>query len=113
LTPEERAHAIVFADNYGQAGALELLGEPLGLPPVYCGHNTYFFWGPPSADTRIMASIGADAEDLAEDFDQVEESGIVHTCDGCMDYESGLPILISRGPKQPIRVLWLKARFFI
>ncbi len=45
LPPDERARAVVFTINYGEAGAVELLGE--GLPPVYSGHNAYWDWGPP------------------------------------------------------------------
>ena len=39
--------AAVFTQNYGEAGALELLGR--GLPPVVSGHNSYFTWGAPRA----------------------------------------------------------------
>ena len=45
LPPEQRARTAILTDNYGEAGALELLGS--GLPPVYSGHNAYGDWGPP------------------------------------------------------------------
>jgi hypothetical protein len=45
LPEAERAKALILTDNYGEAGALELLGD--GLPPVYSGHNAYWRWGPP------------------------------------------------------------------
>ena len=46
LAPRDRARAVILTANYGEAGALELLGSP-GLPPVYSGHNSYAAWGPP------------------------------------------------------------------
>jgi hypothetical protein len=45
LPPDQRARTAILTDNYGEAGALELLGA--GLPPVYSGHNSYWDWGPP------------------------------------------------------------------
>lgn len=45
LPPGQRARTAILTDNYGEAGALELLGP--GLPPVYSGHNAYARWGPP------------------------------------------------------------------
>ncbi len=47
MPAEERARAAILTDNYGEAGALQLLGA--GLPPVYSGHNAYWRWGPPPA----------------------------------------------------------------
>ena len=45
---------MILTDNYGEAGALELLGA--GLPPVYSGHNAYARWGPPP-DDRTAAIV--------------------------------------------------------
>ena len=45
LPAEQRARTAILTDNYGEAGALDLLGS--GLPPVYSGHNAYGDWGPP------------------------------------------------------------------
>jgi dolichyl-phosphate-mannose-protein mannosyltransferase len=47
LPPEERAHTGIFASNYGEAGALNLWGPKLGLPPPICAHQNHYFWGPP------------------------------------------------------------------
>ncbi|HZE18789.1 MAG TPA: glycosyltransferase family 39 protein, partial [Candidatus Angelobacter sp.] len=46
LTPEERRHARVFGQNYGEAGAVDVLGRRYGLPPAISGHNSYWMWGP-------------------------------------------------------------------
>jgi len=36
----------IFAQNYGQAGAIDFLGSRYGLPPALSGHQTWFLWGP-------------------------------------------------------------------
>ncbi|MGD8485363.1 MAG: glycosyltransferase family 39 protein [Chloroflexota bacterium] len=56
LDPDERAATIVFTLNYGEAGAVELLGRD--LPPVYSGHNGYGDWGPPSEEATIAIMVG-------------------------------------------------------
>ena len=48
LSPEEQAECIIFAGNFGEAGAIAYYGPALGLPPVYSTHQNYYFWGPPA-----------------------------------------------------------------
>jgi hypothetical protein len=55
LTPQERGTAAILTANYGEAGALELLGGS-DLPPVYSGENSYADWGPP-AETRNVTIL--------------------------------------------------------
>jgi hypothetical protein len=40
LTPEERARAGIFANNYGEAGAIDLFGPRFGLPRALSPHQT-------------------------------------------------------------------------
>ena len=47
IPPAERATAVVFTSNYGEAGAVDELGAARGLPPAFSGHNGYGDWGPP------------------------------------------------------------------
>jgi hypothetical protein len=57
-----RGPTVVLTGNYGEAGALEVLGEP-GVP-VWSGHNSYSLWGgkpPPPADaTFVTVGISRD-----------------------------------------------------
>jgi hypothetical protein len=44
--------ASIFTSNYGEAGALTILGPDVGLRlPVSSGHNGYMLWGPPAGTT--------------------------------------------------------------
>jgi len=42
----ERRDCGIFAQDYGQAGAIDFFGRRQGLPPALSGHQTYFLWGP-------------------------------------------------------------------
>jgi hypothetical protein len=111
LTPEERKRAVAFAQAYGPAGALEWLGRDRGLPPVYCGQNTCFLWGPPPDPVDAVIVLGDDERRLGELFEQVELAGI-HACGMCMPWRNGMPIWIARRPKVKIRDLWPEVKHF-
>ena len=55
LSSADRRHAFILTGNYGEAGALQLLGSP-DLPPVYSGQNSYWSWGPPD-DARTIGIV--------------------------------------------------------
>jgi hypothetical protein len=111
LPAEERAEARVFAQNYGEAGAIEYFASRLPLPPVISPHNNYWYWGPgPEGGTLIV--IGGDRRDLDRAFMHVERAGET-SCRFCMPYEHGNPIWIGRGWKMPLTVLWRAERRFI
>ena len=46
LPPNEQAITGIFAGNYGQASAINILGEHDGLPTAISGHQNYWIWGP-------------------------------------------------------------------
>src|SRR5262249_48874415 len=54
LSPQERPDCAIFAQNYGQAGAIDFLGRRYGLPPALSGHQTYFLWGPRKYSGKCM-----------------------------------------------------------
>jgi 4-amino-4-deoxy-L-arabinose transferase-like glycosyltransferase len=58
LSPEERAHAGVLVDNYGEAGALDFLGHD--LPPIISGHNNYWIWGPHGVGSDVLIVLSGD-----------------------------------------------------
>ncbi|GAA0964717.1 glycosyltransferase family 39 protein [Acrocarpospora macrocephala] len=43
----DRARAVIFAQNYGEAAAIAQYGPDYGLPGAYSGHMGYADWGPP------------------------------------------------------------------
>jgi hypothetical protein len=112
LTPEERAHAVLRANDYGQAGALEFFGR--GLPPVACGHNNYWFWGPGDPAATVEVRIGRD-EDAAywsrEVYGDVQERGVFED-PWVMPYENHLKIWVCRRPRVPLGERWPDAKHY-
>jgi len=67
LPGPERQTAVLLAGNYGEAGALDHYGPTNGLPPVYSGHNSYWSWGPPTAERTVVGRVGDEVDELAAD----------------------------------------------
>jgi 4-amino-4-deoxy-L-arabinose transferase-like glycosyltransferase len=56
LPDADRRGAVILTDNYGEAGAVDLLGPARGLPRAWSGHNGYGWWGPPrDGGTAVVA----------------------------------------------------------
>lgn len=110
LTPEERARARVYAQNYGEAGAIDYFGPSLDLPPAISGHNAYWHWGPgPSGDVLVI--IGGNTEDHRRVFADVREAGRT-TCTTCMPYEANRPIFVARQPRASLADAWARVRHY-
>jgi hypothetical protein len=59
LPAEDRAHLGIMAGNYGEAGAIDLYGPPLGLPPAISGINSFWQhgYGNPPPETLIVVGL--------------------------------------------------------
>jgi 4-amino-4-deoxy-L-arabinose transferase-like glycosyltransferase len=111
LSPEERSRAVVFGQNYGEAGAVDVLGRRLGLPRAVSGHNSYWLWGPGDWDGSVMIIIGGDPADNAGWFEEVEQVG-VWDHPYAMPYERGLGIFVARRFKYPLAESWGRLKNF-
>jgi 4-amino-4-deoxy-L-arabinose transferase-like glycosyltransferase len=111
LSDEERRRARVFGQNYGEAGAVDVLGRPLGLPRAASGHNNYWLWGPGDWDGRVLIIVGGDLEDHRESFETVEQVGTVGS-PYAMPYERDLGIFIARGLRAPVSQVWPQVKHY-
>ncbi|GAB3826183.1 glycosyltransferase family 39 protein [Hymenobacter jeollabukensis] len=102
LPPQERAHCIVYGDNYGQAGALNWFGPALGLPRAYTlnGSNAYWMPQPDSVSAFIYANEGDGPEDLKRAFETVEVVGRVQSPYARV---RGSEVLLFRHPRGDLR----------
>jgi hypothetical protein len=112
LTPEERRRCRIFAQNYGEAGAIDVLGRRRDLPPALSGHNSYWLWGPDAGAWDVLIIIGGNREDNATFFREVMIVGQTRS-QWSMPYERGLDVSIGRGPKMDIRTLWPTMKRYI
>ena len=97
LSAEERPDCGIFAQDYGQAGAIDFLGRRYGLPPVLSGHQTYFLWGPRGYSGNCLIVLDDDRETLEQQFEQVELVG--RSANNPYALERNIPVFICKGAK--------------
>jgi hypothetical protein len=111
LPPEEQATAAIFAQNYGEAGAIEFFGAGMGLPGAISGHNNYWLWGPGPRPGTPLIIIGGKPDEARQLFGDVRQAGS-HRCELCMPYESDLAIWVARDPKSSLSAIWPQIKHF-
>ena len=63
LTPAQRAVGVIFTNNYGEDGAINELGRPLGLPEAVGDHNNDWWWGPGRPDAQVVLAVAPGPKD--------------------------------------------------
>ena len=99
LTPDERKDEAcgIFAQDYGQAGAIDFLGRRYGLPRSISGHQTWFVWGPRGYSGNCLIVLDDRRERLEQLWTSVEYVG--QSADNPYALEKQIDVYICRGPK--------------
>jgi hypothetical protein len=97
LSPKERPGCGIFAQDYGQAGAIDFFGRQYGLPPALSGHQSYFLWGPRGYSGNCLIVLDDRREVLESMFERVEYVG--KSADNRYALEREIPVFICRGAK--------------
>jgi 4-amino-4-deoxy-L-arabinose transferase-like glycosyltransferase len=93
----DRKDCGIFAQDYGQAGAIDFLGGHYGLPPALSGDRTYFLWGPRGYSGNCLIVLGDRGERLEQLFANVEYIG--ESSDNPYALETEISVNICRGPR--------------
>ncbi len=108
LPDDLRSHTIIFANNYGEAGAINMFGPKYGLPEAISAHQNHFFWGPPAPPQGTVGSnalvLQSSVEGLAKRCNSVQVLS-VHFHPWGMPEENG-PILFCHGLKVSLQQIW-------
>jgi hypothetical protein len=63
LPPEEQSKTAIFANNYGDGGAIDYFGPKYGLPKSIGSHQNYWIWGPREYTGESLIVLGEGNED--------------------------------------------------
>jgi hypothetical protein len=111
IPDSEKASTVVFARNYGEAGALEYYARKYPLPRVISTHNSYWFWGYPKEAAKTLIVLRGTMEDSQKSCDEVTLAA-VHTCRYCMPYENNAPIFVCRRLRRTLAEIWESDKSF-
>ena len=119
LPPRQRASAVIFPSNYGEASAINELGRGTGLPPAVSGHNTYWWWGPGNPRATTVVAVmpgpvdgGGDAAYLRQFFTSVRAVAILSNPYGIHNQEWGGHVYLCTGPRHPWAQMWQRLRSY-
>jgi len=111
LTPEEKQKCAIYANNYGEAGAIDYYGPKYGLPRAISGHNNYWLWGPRGASGEVVIRLGGSLEAMRESYREVVQAGTFHD-DYCMPYENDMAVWVLKGRRQPLYSDWAEFKHY-
>lgn len=112
LPVDEQKRAIVFAINYGEAGAIDFFKNKYPLPNVICPHNNFWYWGYGDTTKDIVIAFGTSREDFLKSFSSVTPAATIQS-EYAIPYENNLPVFVCRGIRVDIKEVWSKIKFFI
>lgn len=114
IPPEQQAHAAVLAENYGEAGALELYGASRKLPPVLSGVNSFWERGLTAPAPQTVITVGYSPSDASELFAAC--SVVSHTANKYdvpnEETRRHPDILVCTQPREAWSAMWARMRRF-
>jgi len=97
LPDAEKSKTAIYADNYGQAGAVKFYGEKHGVPEPVSFNASFLFWAPDSIAIETLIYINdTPGEDIYNHFAEVKIAGRLTNP---YARESGLPVFLCRGQR--------------
>jgi hypothetical protein len=109
IPPADRHDCAIFAQDYGQTGAIDFLGAKYGLPPALGGHQSWWLWGPRGYSGNCLIVLDDEREVLERYFEHVEYLG--NSPHNPYALENDISVYICRGAKfGTLADLWPKLK---
>ena len=107
LPADERARTAIFANNYGEAGAIDRYGPRYGLPQAISTVNSYWARGPGNPPPLTVIVLGDTLEGSSDTPATCTLAARVRIPHGVKNEESGHPdIIVCRDFRVPPSKLW-------
>ena len=102
----ELPSTVIFASNYGEAGALVHYGPAAGLPGPYSAQNQLYFDARPPDGTNTLLVVGGELPTVREHFGSCTVFTTLHDESGVDNEEEGQPVAVCRQPLQDWATIW-------
>jgi 4-amino-4-deoxy-L-arabinose transferase-like glycosyltransferase len=102
----ELPRTVIFASNYGEAGALVHYGPAAGLPRPYSAQNQLYFDARPADSTTTVVVVGGELSTVGEHFRSCTVLATLHNDSGVDNEEQGQPVAVCRQPLEDWPTIW-------
>ena len=107
LSPADQQRTVIFAADYGLAGALDL--DPRVTAPIISTHDEFWLRGPGPVANAVVLGVGQDEAYWKALYGDVQRAGTIH-CTGCLI--DGTAIWLARGDAPGLAARWSALRRF-
>lgn len=111
LPTVERAHVVLLAQSYGEAGAIDRFGPARGLPHAFSPHNHYWFFRRPTDDAATVIAVRWPLAVISRWFDSCTQVATIDNGLGVDNEAQRQPIAICRGLRRSWRTIWPEMKF--
>jgi len=112
VVEDQSRPTVVLTGNYGEAGALDVLGD-LAVP-VWSGQNSYWLWGgrPPPAPDTTFVTVGIDPALLDRTFEHCSVAARIDNGLGIDNEEQGARVSVCRDLRRSWPEVWESLRAY-
>lgn len=108
LPAEAKKHTRLFAENYGQAGALHLLGKRYNLPEVVSLSSSFSLWAPQQIFSRYLIYVAESEADVKELLPYIKSYKLVGTVQNPLARERGTGVYLLMDPQPSLNLRYQK-----
>jgi hypothetical protein len=105
---QDKSSTMIYAENYGQAGAVMVLGKKYNLPEPTCFSESFFYWFPRKLEHQItnLIYINSDlGDDVSALFADCREIGQIKNP---FAREYGTGVWLCTRPRYSFNEFWIK-----
>ncbi len=114
LPPDQRRSAVIFTEDYSEAGSIDFFGPALGLRSAISGHNSFWLWGygHPAPEATVVA-VGLSRTFVDSHWSSVQLATTLGSDGHAVDpQERGAAVWVCRHQRTPWPALWPMARHY-
>ena len=114
LPASEERSAVIFTQDYSEAGAVDFYGPALGISSAISGHNTFWLWGYGHPDHgAVVVAVGLPSSFVHRYWSSVAQVATLGTTGPPIDpQERGAPIWVCRDQRTSWASLWPAAKHY-
>ena len=104
----DKNSCLIFCENYGQAGAVTVLGKKYGLPQPVSFCESFYYWAPKDLPVEIKSVIYVN-NDLSEDLSDIFlDIKVIGRINDPLSRETGTTVYLYQKPGRSFNDFWRK-----